>query len=105
MAEVAAVLGCSRRYVFQLSRRRFSRLVVAVLLLALGVNVPNCSVLHTSEIQDTDLQETLPAFTIDEDGGDKGPASSLPLGKIDDIDRLGLQIEDILRGHWREREL
>ena len=34
--EVAGELGCTRRYVFQLCKRRFSRLVVAVLVLALG---------------------------------------------------------------------
>ena len=101
MAEVAAALGCSRRYVFQLSRRRFSRLVVAVLVLALGgVNVPKGSALPTSEIQGIDLKERLGSFTPSANAAARAEdVAGLP-SPIGEIDRLGAQIGDILRAHW-----
>ena len=93
VAEVAGELGCSRRYVFQLSKRLFPRLVVAVLVLALGgVNDPKSSALPTPEIQDIGTKEVLGSFTFD-GGGDQmrpdvvetWPALPPPLGKTGDI--------------------
>ena len=102
VAEVAGELDCSRRYVFQLSRRRFSRLVLAVLVLALGgVNVPKSSAVATSEIQGIDPKETLRPFTLDAGT----PGHPPPLGELADIERIGPQIADILRGHWAAQGL
>ena len=94
VAEVAGELGCSRRYIFQLSKRKFPKLVALVLALALGVNVPKSSALATSEIQGIDQKEPLRPFTLD----DVRPAAPPPLGKIDDIDDDFDQIRAELAG-------
>ena len=100
VAEVAAALDCSRRWVFQLSRRRFSRLVLAALVLALGgVNVPKGSAVATSEIQGIDQKELLPAFTIDEGGDQIRPEVAGVVSTIGEIERLGPLIGDLLRAH------
>lgn len=81
VAEVAGELGCSTRQIYKLSRRRFPRLVLVVLVLALGgVNVPKSSVRFPSEFQGINQKEHLPAFTL----ADGSPAHPPPLGKIDE---------------------
>lgn len=69
VAEVAGDLGCSARFVYKLSKRKFSPLLVAVLLAALGVNVPKGSVGFQAQNSGIDQKETLRPFTIDEGAG------------------------------------
>lgn len=87
VAEVAGQLGCTTRNIYKLSKRRFPRIVLAVLVLAFGVNVLNSSGWSVPQKHgSTDQRETLPTFTLD----DVRPAAPPPLGQTDDIDRVGM---------------
>ena len=82
MAEVAGDIGCSTRFIYQLSKRKFPKLVAVVLALALGVNVGNSSGESLSQKLDIDQKGHLPTFTLDEGT----PAHPPPLGKTVDLD-------------------
>ena len=109
VAEVAEILGCSARFVYKLSKRKFSPLLVAVLLAALGLNDPKSSVGVTPDLTTgRNLKEELRSFSLDEDAGPVTAVNGFDGAETDgtdEIDRLGLAIPDLLQAHWAAQPL
>ena len=101
VAEVAEQFGCSTRNIFKLSRRKFPRIVLVVLCRVLNVNVPKGSggSVHQKH-PGTGIKETLRTVSLDEGAGVARPAVRCSDRERDEIDRIGLQICDLLRAHW-----
>lgn len=98
VAEIAGRFGCSERSVFRLSKRRFPKLVLVILGQALNLTHGKSSVVATSDIQAIDSKEQLRRGRV--------PADPRPAGEqIDEIDRLGAAIPDLLRGWWAAQGL
>ena len=98
LSAIAGELGCTVRTVSRLTKRQFPKLVGVVLAAFYGWTHRKSSCCSTSEIEDVGPKESLRRVHIDQ--------ARRPAGEqIDEIDRLGAAIPDLLRGHWAAQPL
>ena len=98
LSAIAGELGCTVRTVSRLTKRQFPKLVGVVLAAFYGWTHRKSSCCSTPEIEDLGPKESLRRVHIDQ--------ARWPAGEqIDEIDRLGAAIPDILRGLWAAEPL
>ena len=103
--QLAGELGCSDRSIFRLSKRKFPKIVLAILCQFFNMTVRKSSAVPPSKIQGTDQKETLRTGRLDEGPAVKRPAARCTAAEIDEIDALGAAIPDILRSFWAAQPL
>ena len=105
VAQIAGRFGCSERSVFRLSKRRFPKLVLAILGQALHLTHGKSSCLATSDIEAIDRKELLPCGRFDQEDGAGRPAGDGIDGASGQVERIGAAIPDILRELWAAQPL
>ena len=98
LSEIADGIGRTVQHTRRLLKRKFSKLLVLVIIGTFGNGSAGFSPkIDTAE----DIKEGLPNVRL----SDVSPVSSVSVGKMAEIEAMGAAIPDLLRGHWAAQGL